>query len=305
MLYQPIREKYSILMEDDKVRIGASSMQGWRNSMEDAHTIHLSLPNIPSVDPEDGALVAVFDGHCGCKTAHFAATHILEWISSTKAFVEGDMWRAIHDAFLSGDAAMQKVSPFERSGCTGNCVVLLQNHIYCGNVGDSRAVMCRGGVAIPLSEDHKPTLPKERERITKAGCYVRNGRVNGMLSLSRALGDFDFKFGNLSPEEQAVSANPDVIHMELTPQDEFVIIACDGVWEKVSNEQAVEFVRKEVDEHSDLSLACERLMDFCLAPVANAPGTDNMTVIIIEFKSLLLKKVEDGFDKTFTTLIDK
>lgn len=296
LLYTPVRDKYSILMEDDKLRVGASSMQGWRSTMEDAHVIHLSLPRLPSyMAPEDGAIAAVFDGHCGSRMSQNAAIRIIEWITSMDAFGKGDIEKAIKDGFLAGDLAMHRSVPNEISGCTGNCVIIMQNHLYCGNVGDSRAVLCRGGTAIPLSEDHKPTVPKETERILKAGCYVQNGRVNGVLSLSRAFGDFVFKSDNLPPEAQAVTAMPDVIHVELTPHDEFVIIACDGVWDILSNEKAVELVRNEVADHSDLSLACERLMDACLAKVSVGAGTDNMTVVILQFKSLFLKKVENGF----------
>ncbi|KEG10403.1 protein phosphatase 2C [Trypanosoma grayi] len=271
-------------------------MQGWRSTMEDAHTIHLSLPELPShIAAEDGAIAAVFDGHCGSKSAQTSATHILEWITSTSAFKEGNMEQSIRDGFIAGDAAMLKSSPHDLSGCTGNCVMIVQNHIYCGNVGDSRAVLCRGGTAVALSEDHKPALPKEAERIAKAGGFVQNCRVNGVLSLSRALGDFAFKNSDLRPEEQAVTANPDIVRIELTPSDEFFIIACDGVWDMVSNEKAVEIVRNEVADHSDLSLACERLMDACLAKVSSGAGTDNMTVIILQFKSHFLKKVESKF----------
>ncbi|EKG08394.1 protein phosphatase 2C, putative [Trypanosoma cruzi] len=296
MLYTPVQDKYSILMEDDKLRVGASSMQGWRSTMEDAHTIHLSLPGLPShMASEDGAIAAVFDGHCGSKTSQTSAIRILEWITSMEAFGEGNMEKAIRDGFIAGDLAMQRSSPNEMSGCTGNCVLIVENHLYCGNVGDSRAVLCRDGTAIPLSEDHKPNLPRERERVLSAGGYIHNGRVNGVLSLSRALGDFAFKDSDLPPEAQAVTAIPDVVHLELTPQDEFVIIACDGVWDMVTNEKAVEIVRSEVADHSDLSLACERLMDACLSKVSTGAGTDNMTVIILQFKSFFLKKVESRF----------
>ena len=65
--------------------------------------------------------------------------------------------------------------------------------IYCANAGDSRTVMSEKGNAVDLSKDHKPELPEERSRIIKAGGEVMDGRVNGMLALSRAMGDFDYK----------------------------------------------------------------------------------------------------------------
>lgn len=296
ILIAPVRDKYSILMEDDKVRVGASSMQGWRSTMEDAHAVYLSLPNLPpNIRPEDTAIAAVFDGHCGSKFAQSCASSIREWVTSTKSFTAGNFEKALREGFLLGDATLHRAMPNELSGCTGNCVLIVQNHLFCANTGDSRAVLCRNGEAIALSEDHKPTNPSERERILTAGGFVQSGRVNGILSLSRAFGDFAFKDMTLKPEDMAITALPDVLHTELTPQDEFVIIACDGVWDMMSNEKAVDFVRNEVSDHGDISLACERLMNACLASTPTAFGTDNMTIIIIQFKSYFLNKIETKF----------
>ena len=72
-------------------------------------------------------------------------------------------------------------------------VLITATEIYCANAGDSRTVMCERGYAVELSHDHKPDLPEERSRIIKAGGSVEDGRVNGMLALSRAIGDFDYK----------------------------------------------------------------------------------------------------------------
>jgi serine/threonine protein phosphatase PrpC len=75
-------------------------------------------------------------------------------------------------------------------GCTANLLLLKDNELICANAGDSRCILGVGGKAVPLSVDHKPTMPKERQRITKAGSYVNyEGRIDGNLNLSRALGD--------------------------------------------------------------------------------------------------------------------
>ena len=79
------------------------------------------------------------------------------------------------------------------AGCTACVVLITPMEIYCANAGDSRTVMCEKNNAIELSSDHKPDLPEERSRIIKAGGEVVDGRVNGMLALSRAIGDFDYK----------------------------------------------------------------------------------------------------------------
>ena len=99
------------------------------------------------------------------------------------------------------------------------------------NIGDSRAVLSRNHCAVALSTDHKPDLPAERNRIEKAGGYVKEGRVNGSLGLSRSFGDFEFKHFSERPyEEQAVVSLPEVVEIERSPDDIFVLLGCDGVW---------------------------------------------------------------------------
>lgn len=89
--------------------------------------------------------------------------------------------------------------------------------------------MSVNGLAKPLSYDHKPTNKGENARIVAAGGFVEFGRVNGNLALSRALGDFEFKQNpNVDAEHQIVTADPDIIVHEHTPEDEFVVLACDG-----------------------------------------------------------------------------
>lgn len=86
---------------------------------------------------------------------------------------------------------------------------MTKDKYYVANIGDSRAVLNRGGTAVALSTDHKPELPGEHNRIQKAGGFVSEGRVNGTLSLSRSFGDFEYK-GNEehSYENQCVTCVP-------------------------------------------------------------------------------------------------
>jgi serine/threonine protein phosphatase PrpC len=111
--------------------------------------------------------------------------------------------------------------------------------IYCANAGDSRTVMCERGNMVELSKDHKPDLPNERSRIIKSGGTVVEGRVNGALSLSRAIGDFDFKYITPPKDAQpswflnnhAVTSYPDVVVLPFHKDVEFMILACDGIWD--------------------------------------------------------------------------
>ena len=118
----------------------------------------------------------------------------------------------------------------ESSGATAIvALVSADRRIFIGNVGDSRAVLSSTGEAIPLSTDHKPGNAAEAARIRNAGGFVENGRVSGQLALSRAIGDFDYKRNtNLPPEEQMVTAYCDLLERQLTKDDEFIVMACDG-----------------------------------------------------------------------------
>ena len=130
------------------------------------------------------------------------------------------------------------------AGCTANVAIITKSHLICANAGDSRAVLCRKGKAVPLSRDHKPNDAGERERITAAGGFVsqaQNGhfRVNGNLNLSRSLGDLKYKGdAKLAAAKQVITAEPDVMKVARVPEeDEFVVLACDGVWDCMSNQE--------------------------------------------------------------------
>merc|ERR1712224_553609 len=109
---------------------------------------------------------------------------------------------------LSNDGSPYGIST---AGCTVNIVLIVDNTIYCANAGDSRAYLFSNGKVIPLSRDHKPENLEERRRITAAGGFIQNGRVNGNLNLSRAVGDLEYKkVKGKKPSEQPISALPDI-----------------------------------------------------------------------------------------------
>ncbi|TGZ70859.1 hypothetical protein CRM22_002958 [Opisthorchis felineus] len=200
------------------------------------------------------------------------------------------------------------------SGTTA-CVALLLPYngivkLFVANAGDSRAVLCRGTVAVDLSVDHKPEDEDEKSRITAAGGTVtRDGRVNGGLNLSRALGDHSYKqVQGLPLAAQMITPSPDVTQFDLIPgSDQFLVIACDGVWNSMTSQEVVDFVRERLQSKLDtqggevltptsdresnaitLSKICEEIFDHCLAPNTDGDGTgcDNMTCIIVRFDNL-------------------
>lgn len=172
-------------------------------------------------------------------------------------------------------------------GCTALSVIIRGRSVVVANTGDSRCVISRRGEATPLTLDHKPVIYEEAQRIIRAGGFVRDNRVNGALNVSRTIGDLDFKKNEDLPHtEQMVVATPDITELEIKEGDEFLILACDGIWDVMSNQEAVDFVRKKLKSGYPLKAICEAMCDFCLAPDLKGlcRGADNMSVIVVFFK---------------------
>ncbi|KAL2489937.1 putative protein phosphatase 2C 60 [Forsythia ovata] len=174
------------------------------------------------------------------------------------------------------------------SGSTACVAIIRDNQLVIANAGDSRCVISRNGQAYNLSRDHKPDLEAERDRILKAGGFIHAGRVNGSLNLARAIGDMEFKQNKYLPaEKQILTANPDISIVELCDDDEFIVLACDGIWDCMSGQQLVDFIREQLKSETKLSVVCEKVLDRCLAPsTAGGEGCDNMTMILVQFKKL-------------------
>jgi protein phosphatase 1G len=178
------------------------------------------------------------------------------------------------------------------TGCTA-CVVAIDEingSVVCANAGDSRAILCKKGVAYPMSIDHKPDLDTEKNRIYKADGWVSEGRVKGNLNLSRSLGDLEYKQNKKLPqEEQMITAFPEVITEKLNNDCDFLLVACDGVWDCKTNQEAADFVYKRLKSNPNVKLSkiVEELLDECLATdIYNETGVgcDNMTCLIAQFK---------------------
>ena len=177
----------------------------------------------------------------------------------------------IREGFLDIDTHMHKLTRqdnWDRSGSTAAAVMISPRYIYFINCGDSRTLLCHNGQVVFYTEDHKPFNPREKERIQNAGGSVTLQRVNGSLAVSRALGDFDFKEVDWRPQtEQLVSPEPEVYELERTPEDEFLILACDGVWDAIGNEELCAFVRSRLQVCDDLREICAQVIDLCLYKV--------------------------------------
>ncbi|KAG6900554.1 hypothetical protein C0993_009131 [Termitomyces sp. T159_Od127] len=144
----------------------------------------------------------------------------------------------------------------------------LRRVLYTANAGDARAVLCRAGRAVRLSYDHKGSDKQEAKRITDAGGFVMSGRVNGVLAVTRSLGDSSMK--------EFVVGSPYTTETELCDEDEFLVLACDGLWDVTNDQSAIDLVR----EIPDPQAASAKLLKYALAHHTS----DNVTVLVVRFK---------------------
>ena len=280
----------------------SSGLRGWRATMEDA-VVHELLSG-------DAGLFAVLDGHGGRFCANWAARELPTRLAHLAACAncetsDEEAWQIaqqLSEAVRQMDADLRTAG--QRAWACGSTLAALlvtRRSLTVANVGDSRAVLCRAGAALPLSRDHKPKVAAERQRILAAGGFIVDGRVNGDLSLSRALGDFRHKsLGHLPPSKQPVSSEPEVRSTKRTGDEHFVLLACDGLWDVISSNDATAFVNNRLErvaspltqplemESARLALAvvCE---DLCSEAVARG-STDNVSVIIVVLDPTLRAK---------------
>lgn len=124
----------------------------------------------------------------------------------------------------------------KKCGAAVVSVLIVGNRVFCANVGDSRAVLCRNGKAINLSLDHKTVNPEEAERIRRANGTISCGRVEGRLAITRAFGDFEFKQRVVDGElvrSHIIISDPEVRLIDIDPFiDDFIVIGSDGLFDK-------------------------------------------------------------------------
>ena len=280
-LDKPKTEKQTDGGTGNGLRYGLSSMQGWRVEMEDAHSAIIGIPCL-----KDWSFFAVFDGHAGAKVSAYCSDQLVEAITTNDDFraknssdvIGGSgpsreqVSKAIKTGFLSLDAKLrgmpQVISGEDKSGSTAVCVMLSPVNLFFANCGDSRALLCRDGRVQYSTQDHKPVNPEEKERIQNAGGSVMIQRVNGSLAVSRALGDFEYKnVQGKGPCEQLVSPEPEVFVEDRSPKDEFIVLACDGIWDVMTNDDVCDFVRDRMQISDDLQHICNLVIDTCLHKV--------------------------------------
>jgi len=218
---------------------------------------------------------AIFDGHGGRDAAAFAADHLHEVLAEKLVQTNNNAVKSLREAFSH---THKMISDNKIAGGTTAVVALfIGKKGFVANVGDTRAVWCSDGVPFRVSLDHKPDVPAETSRIKNLGgtittTYNSNGqatfRVNGMLAVSRALGD--------TPLHPYVSSDPEVhgpLNLDAQSRNQFVILACDGVWDVITDSEATSIVAPITNPEE----ASRRLRDEAFA----RGSTDNISVMVI------------------------
>lgn len=268
---------------------GLCAMTGMRPYMEDRCTVkHCAFGG------GVGHFAALFDGHNGSHASACAAEHMCAVLDRQlqRPISDGrriactgtDVAHVLYDAFESVNGLVrQRASELlddaeERDDFTASSVggttaivcLLTRTLAHVAGVGDSRAVLSRAGRALRLTTDHKPKLPAEEERIVDSGGFVNRGRVHGILSVSRSLGDFEFA--------PFVLHEPNVLSLRLLPEDELLLLASDGLWDVISDQDAVRMaLEKGRGPGGDPAAASQWLVDEAL----RRGSRDNVSVVCI------------------------
>ncbi|XP_065868335.1 probable protein phosphatase 2C 76 [Euphorbia lathyris] len=266
--------------DDCKMSCGYSSFRGKRATMEDFYDIKNTNINGKTV-----CMFGIFDGHGGSRAAEYLKEHLFDNLLKHPQFMENTK-SAISETYQRTDADFleSEKDTYRDDGSTASTAVLVDNHLYVANVGDSRTVVSKAGNAIPLSEDHKPNRSDERKRIESAGGVVMwagTWRVGGVLAMSRAFGNRMLK--------QFVVAEPEIQEQKIDEEFELLVLASDGLWDVVTNEDAVSLAQAEEDPEA----AAKKLTEAAFT----RGSADNITCIVVKFHHARAGAVKPQDDK--------
>ncbi|KAL1563349.1 Protein phosphatase 2C 7, variant 2 [Salvia divinorum] len=313
---------------------GITSICGRRAEMEDAV---VALPRFLKIPPQmlndtplfssiyrdlTAHVYGVYDGHGGCQVANYCREHmhlaLADEIGAAKENLKvengehnlKEKWLKIFQKCFhrldnevggfprtdgAGDIASDLHEPItpESVGSTASVAIVCSTHIIVANCGDSRAVLNRGKVPMPLSVDHKPNREDECARIEAAGGKVINWdgyRVSGVLAVSRSIGD-----RYLRPY---VVADPEVMFVPRTKEDECLIVASDGLWDVMTNEEACDLARKRIliwhkrngtmltnERGAGSDPAAQEAAEYLSKLAFKRGSADNISVIVVDLKA--------------------
>ncbi|KAI4377003.1 hypothetical protein MLD38_014702 [Melastoma candidum] len=305
---------------------GVTFLCGRRPEMEDAFAIMPRFLGIPiemlipgpvldgmnkSIGRQNAHFFGVYDGHGGSQVANYCRDRIHKVLTEEVELLGGgglteqnapdcqEVWRKVFtncfakvDAEIGGNATLEPLAP-ETVGSTAVVAVICSSHVIVANCGDSRAVLYRGKDPIALSVDHKPNRPDEYSRIEAAGGKVIqwNGhRVFGVLAMSRSIGDKYLK--------PWIIPEPEVMFVPRAREDECLVLASDGLWDVMTNEEACDLARKRLllwhkkygvahltNRGEDIDPAAQSAAEYLSNRALQKGSKDNITVVVVDLKA--------------------
>lgn len=246
------------------VGVATDTNSRYRRTMEDAHVV---------VDNFGGEATqgyfAIYDGHGGRGAVDFTAENLHVNLLKEIAKNPDDMKEALKQSYLSTDRDISEKRI--QAGTTAVSALIQRSKdgskrwLYVANAGDARAVIGRKGKAVRLSYDHKGSDESETKRITDLGGFMLLNRVNGILAVTRSLGDSSMK--------EYVIGEPFMTATELNEDDTHLILACDGLWDVASDQEALDLILND----TDATLMSQKLLQYAL----KKGSTDNVSIMVI------------------------
>lgn len=287
------------------VGVAENKNAAYRAKMEDVHTYVANF-----AERIDWGYFAIFDGHAGKQAARWCGNNLHTLVEQEiAAHDDADLRNTLQTSFTKADTLLEKdgaggagctaavaivrwesdgQAPMPKSQAKGPFDFVPTRHhrrmLYTANVGDLRIVLCRDGQAYRLTYDHKALDLNEVNRIRDAGGLVLRNRVNGVLAITRSLGDSYIK--------SLVTEKPFTTATQLDASDEFLILACDGVWDVLLDAVACKYVRDTFAQQKAQSLpydpqaAAKRL---CLLALENQT-TDNVTAMVVRLNEKVFEQ---------------
>ncbi len=282
------------LFEKANLDVGVCSQQGMRNYQEDRFVVFPYLQSNEGKSSENTHLFGIFDGHAGSLCSSFVSSVLPDVLRQDVSF-DNNLLQSLPRSFHSVNDQFLKTAEKQRlhDGSTGICCVMRGKKMVVANVGDCRLVVVSGGRTSFCTRDQKPTNPEEQRRILALGgtlvnCSMGVIRVNGVLAVSRAFGNYTLR--------SVIKPDAEVIQRELCADDHFIVIASDGLWDVLKNKDVTDICYNMIAEEAQ-TIADE------LVRLALAKGSmDNITCIIVKVSNYIsrLNSTEKNIENNFT-----
>lgn len=310
--FSPNQVKASIKENGSVKGYAASTDQGLvRNYNEDRVSIILNI-NKPADRATENwprcSFFGVYDGHGGPACADFLRDNLHQFVTRNENFPFNPK-EALLQGFAQAESAFfeyaKSQSPRDKSGSCAVAALIVGDICYVANVGDSRAIMSgeQGNKVYPLTKDHKPNDPTERQRIEKNGGRVYQSTAQiapdqqimgpfrilpGRLSVSRSIGDFEAKIAEYGGNPEVLIATPEIRAFKIHSEYDFILMASDGIFDKLTNREAVQCVINAINQKlvTDVHRMCAVGVENVMVTALNKRTMDNITVVIIALEGL-------------------